>query len=71
MAALYPNMTLMKVQSIRIARGAGLALPQRPAAVTAIVVGTPSLSYWFIHSLADIDQLAHSPSGYFVFSQIA
>ena len=59
MTALYLNMTLMKVQSIRVARGAGLTLPQRPVAVTAIVVGTPSLSYWFIHSLADIDHLAH------------
>jgi hypothetical protein len=67
MTALYLNLTLMIVQeSISLARGQRLTLPQRPV---AMVVGTPSPSYWLIHSLADIDHLAHSPSGYFVFSQ--
>jgi hypothetical protein len=47
----------------QVARGEGLTLvPQWPVAMTAIVMGTPSLSYWFIHSLADIDHLAHSPT---------
>jgi hypothetical protein len=61
MTAIYLNMTLMLVQSIRVARGVGLTLvPQWPVAVTAIVVGTPSPSYWSIHSLVDIDHLAHT-----------
>ena len=67
----YLNMTLMMVQENIRGRGERLTLPQWPVTVTTIVVGTPSPIYWFVHPLADVDHLAHSPSDYFLFSQLA